>query len=165
MTNLDDTQRRLEEKNEREKIYDRWEKANSVLIEYGNFCIKMIVTLNSTALLASVAALGNFSVSPIEGSKASILLNVLPCAFFNWSISLTLALCAALFTYICHRWYPDLLSVWHREQFSDLYHDDSTRRRWATIIYTGCTWFGIACGVLALIMFLSGVWAIALSLI
>lgn len=164
MTNTEISQRFSEEDLERKRFSDRWENANAVIIEYGNFCIKMIVTLNSTALLASVAALGNFTVSPEVGSKAAILQSVLPCAFFNWTISLTLILFAAFFTYVCHRWYPDLLSIWHKEMFPDLYKKISAREKWASKIYNWFVWMGIAFGVLALIMFLSGVWAIALSI-
>lgn len=152
-------ERYAEEKEERKTFDKKYERANEAIFEYGNFCIKLLVTLNSTAIISSIAFLGSFNGTSIGGYLVS---KVIPDAIFLWVLSLTLILLAALFTYINHRWYPSILSVWHKENYIDLYKTLTKKEKISSFIYNFFVHAGVFSGVISLFIFLISIWKIAL---
>lgn len=153
-------ERYAEEKEAREKFDANFDRAIDTIVEYGNFCIKLLVTLNSTALISSIAFLGS---SNGKTTEAALLSNIMPDAIFLWAISLTLILLAAFFTYINHRWYPSILSVWHKENFLDLYVTMTRKEKISSFVYNTLVNLGIWSGVASLFFFLWAIWKIALA--
>lgn len=155
---------REKEKKDRDHLEEKWYKANSVLLEYGNICIKLLVTLNSSAIIAAIAFIGNFNIHENISSYSGAIWHSLPISLLYWSVSLSLILLSALCTYICYRWYPTLLVTWHKKQYITLFQELSKREKLSLPIYNGVIWLGIIFGIISLLLFLLGIWVIMLSI-
>lgn len=149
----------------REKFEDSWDSAQAVIVDYGNFCIKLLVTLNSSALLASLAFIGSISKNNMPISEATEISKAIPYALLAWALGLTLVLIAAFCTYICHRWLPHLLSLNHKEEFIDLYKTLSLTEKTAQKYYNAFVLTGITSGVISMSSFLFGIWVLVFSVI
>ncbi|MCK5285093.1 MAG: hypothetical protein KAJ86_05860 [Alphaproteobacteria bacterium] len=158
-------ERRVKEEIEREKYRERWEAANVIMIDYSNFCIKMLVTLNSTAILASIAFIGSFSLNKNPVFEADIIAKSIPNSFLAWSASLSAILLSALFTYFCHRWYPTILYVAHKQDYIDIYEKLTFKEKMSYYAYNIFVWIGIISGIFSLLMFLCGIWNITISFV
>jgi len=150
---------------DRKKVEERVLKAQEGIFEYGNFCVKMLVTLNSSAMLATLAFIGSYSQNNLVVTQAQLISDSIPFVFFCWSLGLSFILIAALFTYFCHRWVPDMLWIWHKRNYVDIYKELNIKEKISLCIYDLCMWIGIIAGMLSLGSFLMGIWTLVYALL
>lgn len=142
------------------KLDDKFESDNKYVFDYGVFCIKLLVTLNSAALFAGIS----FAIKLIgeEGVEQYQVINnsfMISCV-----LSLTFIMMTTLITYLCHRVYNSMRFTWEKYNYPELYGKRKLYDALKVHAYNLAMYLSIILGVLSMITLLYALWKYIIAL-